>query len=219
MEFIMKKMTCLTLALLSTLAVAGASTTTAAKEAGDLLVRVRGLAVIPQEGGTTDAIGGSADIDNSVVPELDFTYFITDNIAAELILATTPHDVSVSNTSLGRDVDLGDVWLLPPTLSLQYHFMPKSAFSPYVGAGVNYTFFLNEDKGNDPAVTKVEYEDGFGFALQAGFDYQIDDRWSFNFDVKKMFLETDVKVNNGAINARDVNIDPWIIGIGFGYRF
>ncbi len=215
----MKKMTCLTLALLSTLAVAGASTTSTAKEAGDLLVRVRGLAVVPQESGSTDAIGGSAEIDNSVVPELDFTYFITDNIAAELILATTPHDVSMSNTSLGRDVDLGDVWLLPPTLSLQYHFMPKSAFSPYVGAGVNYTFFLNEDKGNDPAVTKVEYEDGFGFALQAGFDYQIDDRWSFNFDVKKMFLETDVTVNNGAINARDVNIDPWIIGIGFGYRF
>ena len=215
----MKKMTCLSLALLSALAIAGASTTIAAKEAGDILVRVRGLAVVPQEGGSTDVIGGSADIDNSVVPELDFTYFITDNIAAELILATTPHDVSMSNTSLGRDVDLGDAWLLPPTLSLQYHFMPKNAFSPYVGAGVNYTFFLNEDKGNDPAVTKVEYEDGFGFALQAGFDYQIDDRWSFNFDVKKLFLETDVKVNGGAINAKGVNIDPWIIGIGFGYRF
>lgn len=215
----MKKLTCVSLALLSALAVAGGSTTAVSKEAGDILIRARGLAVLPDSSGTTDAIGGSADIDDSYVPEIDFTYFFTDNIAAELILATTPHDVSVSNSTLGRDVDLGDVWLLPPTLTVQYHFMPKSKFSPYIGAGLNYTFFLNEDKGNDPAVTSVEYEDGFGFALQAGIDYQIDDRWSVNFDVKKLFLETDVKVNNGAINARDVNIDPWIIGIGIGYKF
>ncbi len=215
----MKKMTYVSLALLSAFAVLGSSTAALSKDAGDILVRFRGLAVVPQESGTTNAIGGSAEIDNSVVPELDFTYFFTENIAAELILATTPHDVKMKGTALGRDVDLGDVWLLPPTLSLQYHFMPKKAFSPYIGAGLNYTFFLNEDKGNDPAVNKVEYEDGFGYALQAGFDYQIDDRWSFNFDVKKLFLETDVKVNGGAIKANNVDIDPWIVGIGFGYRF
>ncbi|WP_219821623.1 OmpW/AlkL family protein [Sneathiella aquimaris] len=215
----MKKMTAFSLSALLALATLGGATPVLAKDAGDILVRVRGLAVVPDEGGTTDAIGGSASIDNSVVPEIDFTYFFTENIAAELILATTPHDVSVSNTSLGRNVDLGDVWLLPPTLTVQYHFMPKKAFSPYIGAGLNYTFFLNEDKGNDPAVTSVDYEDNFGYALQAGFDYKIDDRWSFNFDVKKLFLETSVTVNNGSINARDVDIDPWIVGIGFGYRF
>ncbi|MFT6556420.1 OmpW/AlkL family protein [Sneathiella sp.] len=215
----MKKMTAFSLAALLALASLGGATPVLAKDAGDILVRVRGLAVVPDEGGTTDAIGGSASIDNSVVPEIDFTYFFTENIAAELIVATTPHDVSVSNTSLGRNVDLGDVWLLPPTLTVQYHFMPKKAFSPYIGAGLNYTFFLNEDKGNDPAVTSVDYEDNFGYALQAGFDYKIDDRWSFNFDVKKLFLETSVTVNNGSINARDVDIDPWIVGIGFGYRF
>jgi len=215
----MKKTSTPVLLLGLTIAVAAPIFPVAAKDAGDLLVRVRGIAVVPDNDGTTDAIGGDTDIEEAYVPELDITYFFTENIAAELILATTKHDVSVDNTALSRDVGLGDVWLLPPTLTVQYHFMPKSKFSPYIGAGLNYTFFYNEDSGNDPAVTSVSYEDGFGYALQAGFDYQLDDRWSINLDVKKLFLETDVKVNGGAINARDVNIDPWIVGIGIGYRF
>ncbi len=201
-------------AVLVTTGVSGA----VAKDAGDFLVRFRGIAVTPNSGGTTDVIGGQANVDESYVPEVDFTYFFTENIAAELIVATTNHDATVSGTTLPGDADLGDVWLLPPTLTLQYHFMPKSSFSPYLGAGVNYTFFYNQG-GESGAVTDVEYEDGFGFALQAGLDYQFADNWSLNFDVKKIFLETDVKVNGGAINAKDVNIDPWIFGIGIGYKF
>lgn len=215
----MKRTSTIALALVMAATAGGDITNAVAKDAGDILIRMRGIAVVPDNDGTTDAIGGDTDIDNAYMPELDFTYFFTENIAAELILATTKHDVSVDNTTLGRDVDLGDVWLLPPTLTVQYHFNPKSSFSPYIGAGLNYTFFYNKDSGNDPAVSSVSYEDGFGYALQTGFDYQLDDRWSFNFDVKKLFLETDVKVNGGAINARDVKIDPWIIGIGVGYRF
>ncbi|MEH6404106.1 MAG: OmpW family protein [Sneathiella sp.] len=213
----MKKL--IALALLATTAITSSTALVSAKEQGDFLVRMRGIAVMPNTDGSTDAIGGSADIDDAYVPEVDFSYFFTDNIAAELILATTKHTVGVSGTALGRDVDLGDVWLLPPTLTVQYHFQPKSAFSPYIGAGLNYTFFYNEDSGNDPAVTSVSYDNNIGYALQAGFDYEFSDRWVLNFDVKKLFLKTDVKVNGGAINANDVDVDPWIVGIGFGYRF
>jgi outer membrane protein len=189
-----------------------------AKDAGDILVRLRGIAVVPDAGGTATGIGGDADIDNAYVPELDFSYFFTENIAAELILATTKHDVTMKGSSLG-DAALGDVWLLPPTLTLQYHFTPKSDFSPYIGAGVNYTMFYNDGGSRNGAVNSVKYEDAFGLALQAGIDYKLDERWSLNFDVKKIFLETDVKVNGGAIRANNVNIDPWIFGVGVGYRF
>ena len=213
----MKKL--IALALLTATAMTSSAALVSAKEKGDILVRMRGIAVTPDSGGSTDVIGGSADINEAYVPEVDFSYFFTDNIAAELILATTKHNVGVSATTLSRDVDLGDVWLLPPTLTVQYHFQPKSAFSPYIGAGLNYTFFYNEDSGNDPAVTSVSYDNNIGYALQAGFDYEFSDRWVLNFDVKKLFLKTDVKVNGGAINANDVDVDPWIFGIGFGYRF
>ena len=79
-------------------------------------VRLRAIAVVPNESATIQTIGGDVQIFNAFVPELDFTYFFTKNIAAELILATTKHDVKAISTAAGN-IPLGDVWLLPPTLT------------------------------------------------------------------------------------------------------
>ena len=187
-----------------------------AKDKGDLLVRLRGLAMMTDTDGTTDTLGGEAHTSNDAVPELDFTYFFTENIAAELILATSKHNVSVNNSTAGN-LDLGTVRLLPPVLTLQYHFMPKQAFSPYLGAGINYTIPYAENAGR--SVNSVDYSAEFGWALQAGMDYAITEKWSINLDVKKVFIDTDIKVNGGAINANGTDLDPWIVGVGFGYRF
>ncbi|MBL8659648.1 MAG: OmpW family protein [Rhodospirillales bacterium] len=211
----MKQIKAIGLALV--IAVACSSSVALAKEAGDLLVRLRGIGVIPEESGTT-TIGGDIDIGNSYAPELDFTYFFTKNIGAELILATVRHDVKVHDSQLGN-VDLGSVWLLPPTLTLQYHFFTDDVISPYVGAGINYTVFYGVDDPSGGLVNDVDYDNEFGWALQAGFDWQVLDRWSVNFDVKKLFLPASVSVNHGAVKSRNADIDPWIFGIGIGYRF
>lgn len=183
------------------------------KSAGDFMVRARGIAVIPRDNGSANIIPGHDTLSNEYVPEVDFSYFVTDNVALELIAATTQHDVAW-DTGAGV-VDLGKVNLLPPTLTLQYHFMPKEKLSPYVGAGLNYTFFYNEDS---PAGLNVRYKDHIGYALQAGVDYQLADNWYANLDVKKIFLKTTVDVDPLGVRA-NVNIDPWIIGIGVGYKF
>jgi len=183
------------------------------------MIRGRALFVVPQEKaslniGGAPVVGGKVDISNSVVPELDITYFFTKNIAAELILGVTPHNVKGAGSLSGARI--GSAWLLPPTLMLQYHFTDLGAFKPYLGAGVNYTIFFNEKaKGG---FTDFDLKDSFGFALQAGFDYMIDRHWGFNFDVKKLFLEPKVKVNNGLV-AGKVKIDPWLIAAGVTYRF
>lgn len=187
------------------------------KEAGDFLIRVRGIGLIPDESSTISAIGGEAEASNEYVPEIDISYFVTDNIALELIAATTNHDVKVKGSTLGASADLADVGVLPPTLTVQYHFLPSNRFSPYLGAGVNYTIFYDEEAAGG-AVTSVDFENSFGLALQAGIDVAIGGNWSANVDVKKIFLNTDVKINGGAINA-DVDLDPWVVGIGVGYRF
>lgn len=185
----------------------------AGKSAGDFMVRLRGIGVIPRDSGSANILPGHDTLSNEYVPEVDFTYFITDNVAMELIAATTQHDVKW-DTGAGV-VDLGKVNLLPPTLTLQYHFMPKETISPYVGAGLNYTFFYNE---NSPAGINVRYKDHIGYALQAGVDYQLSENWYANLDVKKIFLKTTVNVDPIGVVA-DVNIDPWIIGLGVGYKF
>lgn len=177
--------------------------------------RFRWVSVLPNESATIGTIGGDVEIGKSFIPELDFTYYFTENIAAELILGTTNHDVKAVNTALG-DVNLGDVWLLPPTLTLQYHFNIND-FKPYVGAGVNYTIFYNADPG---AVVDVDYENGFGYALQLGFDYDLDDTWFLNVDAKYVGLSTDVSVNAGiATVPAEVDINPLLIGFGVGMRF
>lgn len=200
------------------------------KSAGDIVIRARGVAVLPQEKGTLNntALGdiGTAKVGNDYIPEVDFTYFFTDNIAAELIAGTSRHKVRGNLNGLGNSIEVGKVSLLPPTLTVQYHFLPKERISPYVGAGLNYTLFYNEDAANtaNPAglrITNTNYKNNFGFALQAGVDVALTGAWSLNLDVKKIFLKTDVTATvNGALPVTSkVTLDPWLVGVGVGYRF
>lgn len=176
----------------------------------DWQLRLRAISVTPDESSST-SLGGSINADAGVMPELDITYFINENFSLELILATTKHDMAHANPS----IDLGSVWVLPPTLTAQYRFNNQTGFVPYLGAGINYTVFYNADSG---AATDIKYRNGFGYALQAGMDYKLDEKWSLNLDVKKIFLNTDARVNGGAVRA-DVDLDPWVFGAGVGYRF
>ena len=207
------------------LAVTGAAQAAQADDglgAGDWLFRVRGLAVIPVEKGHDDQLNGKIALGNAYVPEIDMTYFFTDYVSAELIAATTRHSVKDKGSSAG-DLNLGHVWLLPPTLTAQVHPLGRSRFDPYLGAGINYTMFYGsggtQDIGGQNA--KVEYDNRFGYAFQAGVNYQIDDSWFLNLDVKKLYLSTSAHVMVGGVETTraSVDIDPWLVAVGVGYRF
>lgn len=195
-------------ALLATTIIASPAWAAGDFKAGDFMIRARALGVVPQEDSAM-SIAAKVRVDNSVVPELDFTYFFSPNVSAELIAAVTPHDVK-TNTG----VDAGSSWLLPPTLTLQYHFNQAECFKPYLGAGINYTHFFKEKPG---ALTSVSYDDSFGPALQAGVDIPIQDNWYINIDIKKVFISTTATFGNGV--RADVDIDPLLIGVGIGYKF
>ncbi|PIV73124.1 MAG: hypothetical protein COW56_07270, partial [Rhodocyclales bacterium CG17_big_fil_post_rev_8_21_14_2_50_68_7] len=107
---------------------------------------------------------------------------------------------------------------LPPTLTLQWHFNPEGTFRPYVGAGINYTL-LSNDNLSVPTVTGLHLEnDSFGAAVQAGIDYKLSKSLYLNFDVKKVYIRSDVTDDTGAKLSR-VEVDPVLVGIGIGYRF
>lgn len=189
------------------------------KLAGDFMIGLSVIGVVPVNGGDVDLIGGTPDVSNSVTGQLDFTYFFTPNISLNLIAATTRHDAEVSNSAIGL-VDLGHVWALPPALTVQYHPLPASRYSPYVGVGVNYTMFYGEGGGYSAPVLKVDVENSFGFALNAGIDIELAPNWLLNFDVKWIYMRPDVTVDTavGRINAT-ANIDPFVFGVGVRYRF
>ncbi len=179
-------------------------------------LRLRALGVITEDNGRVDGIAGSdLSYSDTVVPELDITYYFTDNLAAELILGTTYANISGAGSIAGLGT-VGKVWLLPPTLTMQYHFTDFGAFKPYLGAGLNYSLFYSQDaKG---PFTDIDVKDTFGVALQAGFDYMLDDHWGINFDVKKLFLEPKWSANDGTVSGK-AKLDPWLIGTGVTYRF
>ena len=182
-------------------------------------VRLRGLAIIPSESAKIEVIGGDVAISTAFIPELDVTYFFTKHIAAELILGTSNHDVKAKETAVGA-IELGDVWLLPPTLTLQYYFTGGN-LKPYIGAGINYTIFYGADEGS--VVDNSSYDNSLGLAFQAGLDYDINASWFLNLDIKKIQIHTNATIDAtsalGATVGADVTIDPLVVGVGLGYRF
>ncbi len=188
------------------------------KAANSVLVRVRAIGVFPQNWNSNTSIGGTISATSTAAPEVDVSYFFTDNIAAELIAASTRHTVAANGTVLGK-VDVGSAWVLPPTVTLQYHFQPKERFSPYLGAGLNATWFYNTQPAL-PTVTKFTLSNNVGFDLQAGFDYNVAGAWFLNFDVKQLFLNTSARLSTvaGPVKAH-TSLSPTVIGAGIGYRF
>ncbi|MEZ0232128.1 MAG: OmpW family protein [Methylophilaceae bacterium] len=205
---------------------------TAFAEAGDWVVRARAVNVNPDEhsklGSYTNSLlgagaGSKLEVDGNTIPEFDISYYLTKNIALELVLAIgTRHDVKVNGANGVVDENLGSVNLLPPTLTAQWHFRPDQTFDPYLGAGFNYTRFMDSNlksgaSGNNLGDINVD-RNSWGLAFQAGFDINLDGGWLINADVKKIWIDTDVKLANGT-KIDHLDIDPWVIGIGFGKKF
>lgn len=211
-------------------------------EAGDWVVRARAVSVSPNEsselgktvnqnvgaGATVMSPGAELSVDSNVIPELDISYYFTKNIAAELILATgTRHDVSIKGDSLTTvgNQNLGSVNLLPPTLTVQWHFMPDQTFDPYLGAGLTYSHSFDRGlafQSGPLAGGAIRIDrDMIAPALQAGFDINLKDGWLINADIKYIWLNTDVEMMSAGkwVKIDSLDIDPVVIGIGIGKKF
>ncbi|MBB2778028.1 OmpW family protein [Comamonas aquatica] len=188
----------------------------AQQQDGKWQVRVRAVHIDSDNGGSTNPDLGLS-VSNKTIPELDISYYFTPNFAAELIL-TYPQKHDIRSSTLGGKI--GSVKQLPPTLLAQYHFTNFGAFKPYVGAGVNYTRFSSVKWRDDVGALGASIKkSSWGGALQVGFDYALDKNWSLNFDVKKVYMKTDVSVDALGGKVGDLKIDPILVGVGVGYRF
>jgi outer membrane protein len=185
---------------------------------GPLMVRARYLHVAPQQGSKEIANLVPKDgiaVEPKNIPEVDFTYFVTPNIAAELIL-TFPQamDVTAKKSVLGP-VDLGSVTILPPCLTVQYHVLPSFGIDPYVGVGANLTLVTKQELGLN---THVKPSSSIGFVAQAGADLKLSDHFYFNIDVKYVTMSFDVKDRTTGTKLTTLTVDPFLYAVGLGYR-
>ncbi|MBO9514070.1 MAG: OmpW family protein [Variovorax sp.] len=189
---------------------------------GSWMVRARAVRIdtadksdpVPSLGIPSNAI----TVNNKTIPEIDVTYFFTPNLAAELVL-TVPQKqtVTVQQSALGGPVDIGTFKHLPPTLMLQYHFMPEAKIRPYAGVGLNYTRISSVNLFV-PTVGPLDLDrNSFGLAVGGGVDIALTKNVFLNFDVKKVQIRTDVTQFGARLST--VKLDPWLFGAGVGYRF
>ena len=172
-------------------------------------------------------LGVALNIGNDTQLGLNVAYFITDNINIELLAATPfKHDVNFSVADpLGTGNQLGEVTHLPPTLTANYYFNDaSSAFQPYVGAGINYTFIFDEEftGANETAgLSDLSLDNSFGLSAQIGMDYQIDKKWHVNASVRYIDIDTEAtfKVGEASGTVNDIEIDPWVYTLSVGYTF
>lgn len=176
---------------------------------GDIIARLRIANVNPQTSVNDTLQALNVDVKDDTIPELDFTYMLTNNIGAELILGTSKHDITAGGAKIGS------VKVLPPTLTLQYHFNPEGQFRPYAGAGINYTRFygFKDDSGLGLSIKK----NSFGPALQVGIDMPLTKDVFLNLDMKKLWIKTKVQSNGADVGTLDIN--PLVTSVGIGMKF
>lgn len=214
----MNKTTVSTL-IAATLLAAGFSASVSAHQAGDIIVRAGAVVVAPSESSDPVATFGEFQISNNTQLGLNFGYMLTDNFGVEL-LAATPFSHDVSLAGVGK---IAETKHLPPTLVAQYYFGDaQSALRPYVGVGVNYTNFFDNEFTNDlnGALTDLSMSTSWGLAAQVGLDYQVNKNWLVNASVWYAQISSDVKFKlAGDTVVIDTDINPWVYMVSVGYTF
>jgi outer membrane protein len=179
-----------------------------AMDQGDWLIRFGVSSVDPKSNNHPDV-----SVDSATSATFNFTYMMTANWGVELLAAYPfEHDIY-----LVGGPEVGSTKHLPPTVSLQYHFMPDATFQPYLGLGVNYTNFFNEKLYGPLEGASLKLDDSWGFAGEIGADIMLGETWFLNLNARYIDIESDATVNGQPFGK--VKIDPWVYGAHVGIRF
>lgn len=199
-------------------------------------IQLNAINVLPNESDYIE--GGSLTMSDAFGFEIGINYFFNKNISTEFTLGSSNHETKIQYQDFEQHrYIIGDVRVIPIGLNVQYHFY-FNKFKPYAGVGINYTFFNVKEKDLIGGVDGGEFDSTFGFSLQGGVDYEINNRWFVSFDIKQMFISTDMTIYHGwcgtpekstvAIPCADYNVEdvvekvdinPLSFGLGIGYKF
>lgn len=220
----------------SLLALAIAAPLAQAHQAGDIIVRAGAATVDPREDSGDIYVGAvgmsvpgtQATLDSDTQLGLNFAYMLTDHFGIELLAATPfSHDVGVKGMPgafAGLNGKLGSLKHLPPTLSAIYYPLDKaSAFQPYVGVGINYTWFFDTELSSEAEAkgfSGLDMKDSWGLAGQVGMDYMLSDQLMLNAQVRYIDIDTTGTTHILGDKVKvDVDVDPFVYMVGLGYKF
>lgn len=196
-----------------------------AAQSGDWLVRAGVTSVNPDADSSNVFVGGAdlgigVDVDNNAQLGLNVAYFVNESWAIEL-LAATPFSHDIELNTVGA---LADTKHLPPTLSALYYVdLGNDKVHPYLGLGVNYTIFFDEDftdANRNAGFDNLSLDNSFGLSTQIGVDIDVSDKWLLNASVRWIDIDTDADFTLGADSGTvSVDIDPYVYTLSLGYKF
>ncbi len=193
-------------------------------DAQNWILRARVISVDPNDSSQQiGETGSEVAVDSATTLELDVTYMLSKHFGIEVIAATTKHDLAAAGGAL-NGANLGSVKVLPPTATLQWHPGPGGLVDFYLGLGINYTLFYSYDLSDDLStigVTDIGFDNSFGLAGDIGLNINLGKNLHLNGDVKYIQITTtaDIMTAAGTLDKVDVDINPWVFGLGIGYRF
>ena len=196
-----------------------------AYQAGDMVLRGGLAGVLPTGDGAVPGVpGGKVEADDGFSAGITFTYMATNNIGIG-VLGAWPfsHDVDGTGALAGLGT-VAEIEHLPPTLTLQYHFDTASKLRPYVGAGINYTTVIDIDETPSMAGDQLDLDDSWGFALEAGVDYELQNDWLVGAAVWYLDIAFDTTISGGNLGLAnptffETEVDPWVFMLSVGKKF
>jgi len=196
------------------LALGAALAAAAGAHATDLVLRAGIHDVVPKSG--NNAV---VNVDSNATLSLGGTLFVTPHVAVDLLGALPfKHDINLNGGG-----KVGSTKQLPPTLGLQWRFLPGHAVDPFVGLGVNYTNFFDKQTTGALAGTHLVLPPSWGLAAQAGLDIRLAEGWLVGLDARYAKISTHAKVMSSAgalvLDVGDVDIDPYVFGLTIGRHF
>jgi outer membrane protein len=212
----------------------GGSVMAQAYEKGDFVLRLGAVNVDPDSDSSPINLPGVPTLHAEVDDDTQFgiipMYMVTDHVGIELLTAT-PFEHNITLHGKGVNLDAGSTKHLPPTITAQWY--PRggeSGWQPFVGIGVNYTIFFDEDTDKELDETlnailgaeevDLDLDNSFGLAAQAGVDIPFAKNWAVSFEVWYIDISTNAKVSTdvGNVNFK-TDIDPFVYHIGIAHRF
>lgn len=161
--------------------------------------------------------GADAVVGDATTVIFVYEHQLAPNIGLELVLGVPP---KIKATASGSVAFLGEVLEarnVAPTLLLNYHFgQAGDTWRPYVGAGINYTKFVDI---STPYGWDVKLSDSWGPAVQAGIDYAINKQWGAFASVAAVKVKSDLVATGATVLQTTIDFRPVVYSVGLSYRF
>ncbi len=177
--------------------------------------------------------GNGVAVESATGLGISLSYMLSPNLGLE-VLGAFPfkHKIHATGPDLSGLGHIANTQHLPPTVLINYALPLGENFRPYAGVGINHTIFFKERATDNLEAalgpSEVSLDASTGWAVQAGFDWDINKHEFFNLALWYIDIASTATIDfdggpasGGAAGqtAVDVEVNPFVLMLGFGHRF